>query len=400
MPNLALHQQLLQSDCEQSAEIFNEFLRGAARLALFDVMQEEVNELCGPAYERHGEGPSRPYRRAGSEKGVCYVDGGKESVQRPRVRRALDNGQEEEVLLNTYDAARQVTNIREEIVSFLLEGVSTRGASRLSAGTVSKSSISEQWAEKSAEKLEEFRARPLAEEGYLVLMIDGVHLGKEQTAIVALGIREDGTKEMLDFRVGSSENFELANDLMKGLKARGFKSRARRLLAVLDGSAALEKAVLNHAPDAVIQRCLVHKERNLHGYLAKRHHAELSRLFKRLRLAEGPEAAKAAYEALHVFLENHNAAALESLKEAGDQMSALQCLGVPATLHRSLLSTNVIENSILNIRRRMSKVNRWQAKTHMADRYLASGLLYAESTFRKIVGCGELPKLIQALNQH
>ena len=67
--------------------------------------------------------------------------------------------------------------------------------------------------------------------------------------------------------------------------------------------------------------------------------------------------------------------------------------------HRTLLSTNAIENAILNIRRRMSKVNRWQAKTDMAERYLASAILYAETTFRRIVGCKDLPKLLEALGR-
>jgi len=397
--NLALHQQLLQSDSQQSTEIFNEYLRGAARLALFELMQEEVNHLCGPAYSRHEEGDPPTHRRAGSEKGICYLDGGKESIQRPRVRRVLDNGEEEEIVLNTYQAARQVGNIREHIASLLLEGVSTRGASRLGGASVSRSTISGQWAEKAAEKLEEFRARPLAEEGYLVLILDGVHLSKDQMAVVALGIREDGSKEMLDFKVGSSESFEVVSDLLKNLKARGLKSLAKRFFFVLDGSDALEKGVLYHYPDAIIQRCLVHKERNLKSYLSKRHHGELSRLLQRLRRAEGKEAAKEAFDELYRFLESHNAAALESLKEAGSQITALQNLGVPATLHRNLLNTNVIENAILNIRRRMSKVNRWRAKTKMADRYLASGLLYAESTFRKISGYKDLPKLHEALNR-
>jgi putative transposase len=87
-------------------------------------------------------------RRAGSEVGVCYIDGGKEGIRRPRVRRTLQDGTEAEVGLNTYQAARQADNIREDIVALLLEGVSTRGASRLSGDTVSKSVISAQWAEK------------------------------------------------------------------------------------------------------------------------------------------------------------------------------------------------------------------------------------------------------------
>jgi putative transposase len=299
---------------------------------------------------------------------------------------------------------RSASTPTKQHVRLLLEGVSTRGASRLSGDTVSKSVISAQWIEKSAEKLEEFRSRPLHQEGYLVIMLDGIHLSKDQTAIVALGIREDGSKEMLDFQVGSSESFEVANDLLKRLRKRGLKSIAKRFLAVLDGSAALEKAIRNHFPTAIIQRCLVHKERNLRSYLSKRHHGELARLFTRLRRAQGKRSAQEAYDELYRFLEEENAAALASLKEAGDQITAMQTLEVPATLHQTLLSTNAIENSILNIRRRMSKVNRWQTATKdervtMADRYLASGLLYAESTFRKIKGCKDLPKLLEALNK-
>lgn len=396
MSNLSLQEQLLQSNSTETSEIFNELLRGAARLALFDLMQEEVLALCGPAYSPPADAT---HRRAGSEKGVCYVNGGKEPIQRPRVRRMLGNGQEEEVALHSYQAARCSENIREEIASLLLEGVSTRGASRLKNGSVSKSVVSKQWVAKSAEKLEEFRSRPLAEDGYLVLMLDGVRLSNELTAIVTLGIREDGRKEILDFKIGCSENTEVASDLIEGLKKRGLRSRSKRFLAVIDGSEALEKGLLRHFPDVVLQRCLVHKERNLHSYLPRRHHAELSRLFQRMRRAQGAQAGTEAYEDVHRFLQKHNAAAVASLEEGGEQLIALQKLGVPATLHRTLLSTNAIENAILNIRRRMSKVNRWRAKTDMAERYLASAMLYAETTFRRIVGCNDLAKLREALNQ-
>ncbi len=153
-----------------------------------------------------------------------------------------------------------------------------------------------------------------------------------------------------------------------------------------------------------MQRCLVHKERNLSSYLSKRHQGELERLLNRLRRAEGKEAAREAYDQLSEFLKKHSSTALSSLQEAGEQITALQDLDVPASLHRSLLSTNIIENAILNIRRRMSKVNRWRTATRegrktMADRYLASGLLYAESTFRRITGWRDLAQLREALDQ-
>ncbi len=148
----------------------------------------------------------------------------------------------------------------------------------------------------------------------------------------------------------------------------------------------------------------MHKERNLRSYLSKRQHSELARLLNRLRRAEGKEAAREAYDELSEFLKRHNSAALSSLQEAGNQITALQDLGVHASLHRSLLSTNIIENAILNIRRRMSKVNRWRTATRegrktMADRYLASGLLYAESTFRRITGWRDMAHLREVLDQ-
>jgi transposase-like protein len=138
----SLHEQLLQSDSTGTAEIFNEYLRGAAKLALFDLMQEEVDRLCGPSHDRALPRPA--HKRAGSEKGICYIEGTKEPIQRPRVRREDCEGTEE-VQLASYQAAQQVNNIRERVTALLLEGVSTRGASRLSGSTVSKSVISEQW---------------------------------------------------------------------------------------------------------------------------------------------------------------------------------------------------------------------------------------------------------------
>lgn len=365
-------------------------------------MQQEVDELCGPS---HARGNASGNQRAGSEQGIGYINGKKERLQRPRVRRQNDDDSEEEVALKSYQAARQINNVREDVARLLLEGVSTRGATRLSDNSISKSTISEQWAERSAEKLTEFRSKALKEDGYLAIMLDGVHLSREQTAIVALGIDAEGHKHMLDFNVGSSESYEVANDLLKRLRKRGLKSAAKRFLAVLDGSDALEKDLLMHYPAAILQRCQIHKERNLRSYLSKRHHGELTRLFGQLRKAQGKQGSREAYRAISDFLEDKNSAALASLQEAGeDQLTALQSLGIPATLNRGLLSTNIIENSILNMRRRMSRVHRWRTATKgekeiMADRYLAAGLTYAQSTFRRIHGYNDLDKLVQALNK-
>jgi transposase-like protein len=97
----------------------------------------------------------------------------------------------------------------------------------------------------------------------------------------------------------------------------------------LDGAAALQTAVLTLWPTAVIQRCLVHKERNLFGYLRKGDQAEARRLWRRLRLAQGEAAGREALAALQAFLAPLNAAASASLAEAGDQLIALHKLNVP-----------------------------------------------------------------------
>jgi hypothetical protein len=86
---------------------------------------------------------------------------------------------------------------------------------------------------------------------------------------------------------------------------------------------------------------------------------------------------------LEQFLAGKNAAALESLREAGESLITLHKLNVPATLHVNLLSTNAIENPFLNVRRKIRRVTRWRAETDQASRWLAYGLLEAERGFRQ-----------------
>ena len=137
-------------------------------------------------------------------------------------------------------------------------------------------------------------------------------------------------------------------------------------MAVLDGSAPLRKAVLKHFPDARIQRCQVHKERNLKKYLARRDWPELEGYFSRLRKVEGGQAALEVLLELDRFLEHKNKAARESLHEAGLDLIRVHLLDTPATLHVSFLSTNMIENTFRNFRYESGRVNRWRTETDQA----------------------------------
>jgi transposase-like protein len=218
-------------------------------------------------------------------------------------------------------------------------------------------------------------------------MLDGVHLADGLCVVIAIGFYVDGTKEVLGFAVGSSENTEVCRDLMGNLHRRGLQTRSGlRLLAVLDGSDALKRALLEFFADAVIQRCLVHKERNLRGYLPKKYWSELASLFKRLRRAQGREAAEAAREEIRAFLANKNQQARDSLEEASEELIAFHCLEVPSTLNTTFLSTNCIENAIKNLRRHIGRVCRWRKETDQAKLWVGSGLTLAQKGFRRIRG--------------
>jgi transposase-like protein len=171
------------------------------------------------------------------------------------------------------------------------------------------------------------------------------------------------------------------------------------LFVVLDGSDALRSAVKEFFPDSVVQRCLVHKERNIRSKLSRKHWGELARLFKRLREVQGKDAAEEVVQELEEFLEGKNAESLKSLREAGEDLIALQTLNVPNTLHRNLLSTNAIENSFRNTRNKLGRVTRFRAETDQATRWLAFALLEVGKGFRRISGYQDLPKLMAALEK-
>jgi transposase-like protein len=314
------------------------------------------------------------------------------------VRKRIDESKSEEVVLATYEAARDPSQLQDSIVTALMHGVSTRDVQKIKPKSpgVGKSNVSRHWQSVGHKFVDELRGRDLSAENWAVLMLDGIRLSKDQLAVAAIGITTEGRKHVLDFELGSSESAEVAKDLMRRLGKRGFHCD-RPLLAVLDGSDALRLAVKEFFPDAIVQRCLVHKERNIRSKLSKKHWGELARLFKRLREVQGKEAALEVVGELQRFLKGKNAESLKSLEEAGEDLIALQSLNVPSTLHRSLLSTNAIENSFRNTRNKLGRVTRFRAETDQATRWMSFALLEVEKGFRRISGYDDMPELIAAL---
>ena len=394
MNETSLLESLGQVSASETGQVFRDFLRGHVREMICEVMAAEVTELCGP---KHDPSPSDRYR-AGSSSGRVLYEGEREDVVRPRVRQKSADGSSHEVELTTYRVAKDPQQLQAQIVQAIVSGVSARSVEDIKPNSpgVKKSNVSRLWQEAGGKFVEELRGKDLTATKWCALMLDGIQLSKDQTAVVALGIDSEGRKHVLDFAFGSSESLEVSRELMSRIVRRGFTCE-HRLYAVLDGSDALRGAVVEFFADAVIQRCLVHKERNIKGKLSKRHWGELSRLFTRLRSVQGIKAAEEVFGDLKSFLEPINAEAYRSLHEAGDDLLALHRLNVPNTLHRSLLSTNAIENSFLNTRRKLGRVTRFRAETDQASRWLSHAFLEAEKGFRRISGHSSLPALIVAL---
>ena len=276
-------ERLGQVEAADVGRVFREYLRGVSREMLAEVMAEEVRNLCGPAYQPD---PDASCYRAGTTRGYAYIESRREATPRPRVRQQMAGQLSEEVTLMSYRAAQDRSEAHRLLIEAMLAAGSTRKVGKLvedQRGS-SRSQLSRLWRQVGREEFAELRHRPLAvdEKGehrdWLAIMLDGVVLANDLVAIVAVGITVDGYKMVLDFEVGASENLSTAKTLMDRLTQRGFRvAENRPLLAVLDGSKPLRKATLKHFPDARIQRCLVHKERNVKRYLARRHWEELDR---------------------------------------------------------------------------------------------------------------------------
>ena len=376
-------------DCQAA---MSEALRGVMVKALADQMQLEVAMLCGRYY--HPE-PGAVHRRAGSALGQFWLNGAEERFARPRVRRK--RGQE--VKLKSYAAARKAEPVQAAILRAMASGVSSRDVQQLypkGGRGFSASEVSRHWVAGSLRYLEMLRDRDLRAEAMAVLMLDGIVLSEGVVVIVALGILGDGRKKMLDFEVGSTESYEVSRTLLERLDRRGVRFGGRPL-CLLDGSTALKRAVKERYPDAVVQRCLVHKERNLRGCLSRKDYPELNRLMNRLRRVQGAAAAREALVDLKRFVAGKNQKALESVEEAGEELIALHLLEAPSTLQVSLLSTNAVENPIRNFRAKTRRVTRWRPQSDMSERWTAYAMLTVEQGFRRICGYQDLPVLLRTL---
>ena len=227
-------------------------------------------------------------------------------------------------------------------------------------------------------------------------MVDGVHFG-EHTCIVALGIDIDGIKHPLSLVEGSTENTTLVTELIVGLRERGLDV-TRPILAVLDGSKALRRAVLDVFDRPVIARCQLHKIRNVQDKLPQKLRSVVAARMRRAYHADSALAAEAELTALAGELDRTHPGAAASLREGLAETLTVLRLGVPPTLARTLRSTNAVESMISICRTHARNVKRWR-DGQMALRWCAAGMVEAGKQFRKVNGHLHLRALRDTLNK-
>ncbi|MGB0081053.1 MAG: IS256 family transposase [Terracidiphilus sp.] len=365
-----------------------------AGLRLMDLlMQEEVRELVGERSQRQAE---RTANRWGSERGYCVVMGQKVPVKRPRVRSTDD----QEVRLGSYELFHRGEPLTETVWEKLMLGLSTRKYGQAvreftEAYGLEKSAVSEHFIEASREKLKGMMERRLDKTRLCALLIDATPFEGQQM-VVALGIAQDGRKMILGIRQGATENATVVGELLGDLVSRGLDFTEPRLY-ILDGGKALTAAVKKHAGDsAAIQRCQVHKRRNVLDHLTDEHKPAVAKRLHAAYALEDHAAAKQALNALHRELMDLNPSAARSLGEGMEETLTVHRLHVPMQLRKTLASTNVIESAFSIVEQVCKNVKRWHGGDQR-ERWVGSGLLVAQKQFRKVTGHKQIPALIREL---
>ena len=367
-------------------------LREAGLTLMSLVMEEEVRHFAG---ERHEQHEGRLAHRWGKEDGYSVVDGQKVPIKRTR-----RNKENREQRLGSYELFQRSGPLQKAVWDKMMRGLSTRNYGAVvrefqQAYGIEKSAVSENFIEASRGKVKELMERPLDQLRLCAVLIDGTPF-KDRQMIVALGIGCDGRKTVLGLREGATENATVVSALLRDLIERGMDFNTPRLY-ILDGGKALHAAVRRHAGEAAfIQRCQIHKKRNVVDHLPEEYKTDVRRKLQNAYAMAEYDDAKRALERLHQELMDLNPSAARSLEEGMAETLTVHKLRVPDQLRRTLSSTNVIESAFSIVETVCRNVKRWRDGDQI-ERWVGSGLLVAERQFRKVIGFRQIPLFLSSM---
>ena len=379
---------------------FELFCLASGMEALGEMMDHDARAICGP---RHARGHDRRAHRWGKTRGKIGFHGGKVEIERPRLR----SFEGKEQALPSWEAAVAEDWLGKWAMNQMLINVSTRRfkrSVRLPEGDVpasdgaglSKSATSRRFVALSAARMKAWMETRLDELDLLAIQIDGIHMDEDMLLVAAIGVDANGDKHPLGLVEGATENATTVQALIDNLVERGLDPTVRRLF-IIDGAKALSKAIRRtFGRDAAIQRCQIHKARNILERLPKSMHASVRRVLRQAWEMDDAEKAETLIRNLARRLERDWNGVSASILEGIDEMLTVTRLGLPRELRRSLACTNIIENVMGTVRRVCRNVKYWRSPS-MALRWAAAAMQEATKGFRRLKAYKHLAALRPAL---
>ena len=358
-------------------------------------IEEEVRQWAG---ERYQHGSEAPGYRWGSQSGYVMFAGRKVRMERPRVRHKHSG---REVALESYEKFQQNQRLQQAVLDQMALGLSTRNyepsiQAFCEGYGIKRSSVSRHFVAASKKSLEELMNRRMDQWDLVVLFLDGIERGG-QCLIVAVGVDSEGNKHGLGLWQGETESGEVCRSLLGNLIERGLDA-GKKYLFIIDGSKALSSAIGKKFVGSEIQRCQLHKRRNVLAHLPESHQPEVERRLKAAYAMSSYKDAKNALCDVLDDLEHLNPSAARSLAEGMEETLTLHRLEIPEELRVSLRTTNIIESSLSRVDDLTRRVKRWRAGDHR-QRWFATAVLLAEKKFRKVRGYRAMNVLIQLLRK-
>jgi putative transposase len=374
---------------EQSRMAVEELIDVAGRVTIEAVLNLSAQQVAGlPTQGKRRDGEVYWH---GTQRGSVYLSQRKLPVNKPRLRKK-GKGSGKEVAVPAYEAMQDRQGMGARMLDLLMRGVTTRQYQHVipeMAETVGvcKSSVSRETIVAAEKELESLTARRFDQLELLIIYLDGMVFG-DHHVIGAVGVDAEGHKPLLGIQEGATENAAAVKDLLERLVEQGVDPKRKRLF-VIDGSKALRTAInAVFGADHPVQRCRQHKLRNVLDRLPEDQKDQVKSLLKaawRLDHKEG----MAKIRKLSEWLERECPAAAASLLEGLEECFTINRLELPASLHRCLATTNVIESPHAGVRSRTNRVSRWKDAA-MVLRWVASAFLATEKSFRRIMGYKDL----------
>lgn len=338
--------------------------RLGARLILQQALEDELSEFLGRArYERVGKPLSH---RNGYERRTVRTTAGPLELERPRVRDASKLGFESELLGR---GVARTHALEALIVCSFLRGLSVRDVEDALEETfgeqvVSKSTVS-RICMQTRERYRAWCERSLSEHDLVYCFLDAIYLKLRpedepaEGVLVAWGITLEGRKVLLGLQLGSRESYESWLAFGRDLVVRGMRAPA---LLVADGAPGLWKAARELWPTALEQRCTVHALRNVTARLPERHQRELkARWWRVLDEAASPAEARAGLAAI---VDDYRAAYPSAMavieRDAAELVTHLR---FPSEHRKRIRSTNLLERTFVEVRRRTKVIGRFPGET-------------------------------------